>query len=105
MKTTFLHGNLNKVVDMSQPEGHIKPEKENKICKINKPINDLKQAARVWNIKISNSLKKLSFVQNTDDPCLLRQPKKENMLYITVYVYDLLTSGEDRGINNITENL
>lgn len=86
---------------MSQLEGYIKPGEENKICKLNKAIYGLKQAAITWNIKMGDSLKKLNFLQITIDPSLFKRPKEENILYIIVYVDNLLIAGKDRDINNV----
>ena len=43
---------------MTQPEEYIKPRDENKVCKLNKAIYGLKQAARVWHKKIGDSFKR-----------------------------------------------
>lgn len=63
--TAFLHGELQEEVYMKQPEGYIEPNSENKVCKLQKAIYGLKQAARAWQIKIAESLKKMNFVQST----------------------------------------
>lgn len=87
---------------MSQPEGHIKPGNENKICKLN---YGLKQAVRAWNIKIGDSGKKLGFMQSIANQCLLKRQNANNTLYIAVYIDDLLIAGENKVINNVTEEL
>lgn len=63
---------------MSQPEEHIKPGEENKICRLEKAIYGSKEAARVWNIKIGYPLK--CFLQSTADPCHCKC-LKEKILY------------------------
>ena len=46
MKTTFLHGDLEKEIYMEQPEGFEVAEKEHLVYKLNKSIYSLKQAPR-----------------------------------------------------------
>ncbi|GBN50528.1 Retrovirus-related Pol polyprotein from transposon TNT 1-94 [Araneus ventricosus] len=52
IKTALLHGNLEDEVYMSQPEGYVEADQEQKVCKLNKAIYGLKQAARAWHLKI-----------------------------------------------------
>lgn len=57
-------------------------------CKLNKAIYSLKQAARAENIKIGKSLKRMNFVQSTDDPDQFVWSKGENMTNSIVFVDD-----------------
>ena len=58
IKTIFLHGNLDEEVHVVQPKGFIRSGEENKICKLNEEIYDLKQAAIGYGIsKFVNHLK------------------------------------------------
>ncbi|GBM63275.1 hypothetical protein AVEN_110955-1 [Araneus ventricosus] len=82
----FLHGNLEEVVYMSQPEGYIEKGQEQKVCKLNKAIYGLKQAARAWHIRIGGSLLKCGVEQSKADPCLFKfvyigQKWKSNVHY------------------------
>ncbi|GBO45118.1 Retrovirus-related Pol polyprotein from transposon TNT 1-94 [Araneus ventricosus] len=45
-KTTFLNGDLDEVVYMSQPQGY--DDGTRKVCKLNKSLYGLKQAPRQW---------------------------------------------------------
>ena len=47
VKTTFLHGDLDKKIYMQQPEGFVVPGKEHMVCKITRSLYVLKQAPKV----------------------------------------------------------
>ena len=57
VKTAFLNGNLEESIYMSQPEGFIKQDQEQKVCKLKKSIYGLKQASRSWNIRFDIAIK------------------------------------------------
>ncbi|GAA0152105.1 transmembrane signal receptor [Lithospermum erythrorhizon] len=46
VKTTFLHGELDEVIHMEQPEGFVIKGKEKLVCKLNKSLYGLKQTPR-----------------------------------------------------------
>ena len=48
MKTSFLHGDLDEEIYMSQPMGFKIAEKENMVCKLKKSLYGLKQSLRQW---------------------------------------------------------
>lgn len=79
---------------MKQPEGFIETNSENKVCKLNKSILDLKQAAIAWHTKIAESLKIMNFAQRTADTCLFTRKKKEYFTYIIVYIDDILIASK-----------
>ena len=42
VKTTFLHGDLDKEMYMQQPEGFVVPGKEHMVCKLTRSLYGLK---------------------------------------------------------------
>jgi transposase InsO family protein len=93
-KTAFLNGELKETIYMKQPEGFV-DAKEELVCKLNKSIYGLKQAAKVWNEKLHGALTKLGFKQSTSDPCLYSKNKSKALQYVAVYVDDLLIADEN----------
>ena len=73
VKTAFLNGNLEESIYMSQPEGFIEQDQEQKVCKLKKSIYGLKQASRSWNIKFDTAIKSYGFEQNVDEPCVYKR--------------------------------
>ena len=73
VKTAFLNGNLEESIYMSQPEGFIKQDQEQKVCKLKKSIYGLKQASRSWNIRFDTAIKSYGFEQNIDEPSVYKR--------------------------------
>ena len=69
---------------IAQPERYCKSSEENKVCKLNKAIYGLKQAARAWNLNISKPLKEQIFEKATSDPCLFKKTMNGNKTYVIV---------------------
>ena len=66
VKTTFLHGDVDKEIYMQQPEGFVVPGKEHMVCKLTRSLYGLKQAPRQWCNKFD------SFVTRVDSAKLKR---------------------------------
>ena len=88
IKTAFLNGELNETVYMHQPEGFESDSKY--VCKLIKAIYGLKQAARCWNLKLNDILVNDGFRMNNADNCLYMKFKDNIIIYILIYVDDLL---------------
>lgn len=48
MRTTFLHGDLEEEIYMSQPEHFVEKGKEKLVCKLKKSLYGLRQSPRMW---------------------------------------------------------
>lgn len=46
VKTSFLHGTLDEVIYLDQPEGFVKKGQENKVCILKKSLYGLKKLPR-----------------------------------------------------------
>ena len=55
VKTTFLNGDLEEEIYMTQPEGCEVPGQENKVCRLKKSLYGLKQAPKQWYEKFDSS--------------------------------------------------
>ena len=93
--TAFLNGTLDEEVYMQQPQGFTCQGKEELVCKLKKSIYRLKQSPRCWNSTLDAYLKKLGFVQTASDPCIYYQKTDKDIVYIGVYVDDIILAGRD----------
>ncbi|GKA37516.1 retrotransposon protein, putative, ty1-copia subclass [Tanacetum coccineum] len=69
VKIAFLNEQLSEGVYMVQPKGFVNPKFPNRVCKLKRSINGLKQASWQWNKRFDDEIKKFSFTQNRDEPC------------------------------------
>lgn len=51
VKTAFLHGELDEMIVMAQPEGYVNPEKADYVCHLKKSLYRLKQSPRLWYLR------------------------------------------------------
>src|SRR5271169_4823293 len=70
--TAFLIGNLKEIVYTVQPEGFeiITKDGRKLVCRLNKSLYGLKQAARVWNKRIHKHLISIGFERTYADNCV-----------------------------------
>ena len=98
VKTAFLNGNLEESIYMVQPEGFVAKGQEQKVCKLLKSIYGLKQASRSWNIRFDETIKTYGFKQNEDEPCVYKLIKESSVVFLILYVDDILLIGNDVGV-------
>lgn len=80
---------------MKQPEGYIDEERPNHVCRLNKSIYGLKQAARCWNSLIDTFLLSTEYRKCIADPCVYmksvkRQDGEIDFVIIALYVDNIL---------------
>nr|KYP63466.1 Retrovirus-related Pol polyprotein from transposon TNT 1-94 [Cajanus cajan] len=97
VNNTFLNGNLEEEVYMSQPPGFESSDK-NLVCKFHKGIYGLKQAPRAWFDKLKATLFQLNFQISKCDPSLFVYSHVNNVIYILVYVDDIIINGNNSSI-------
>src|SRR3954467_992996 len=95
VKTAFLNGNLDEDVYMIQPEGFVDPQNASKVCKLQKSIYGLKQAARSWNIRFKEVVKSFGFIENEKEPCVFKKFSGSSIVFLILYVGDILLIGND----------
>jgi hypothetical protein len=93
VNNAFLHGSLSEEVYMQQPPGFIHPEKPHHVCRLRKSIYGLKQAPRAWFQTLQKFLSDYGFVNSTSDSSLFILRTTETVLYILVYVDDIIITG------------
>eukprot|EP00253_Pinus_taeda_P008618 PITA_08618 len=80
---------------MSQPEGFAVKGHEHKVCKLVKSLYRLKQAPRAWYEKLTEHLLKLNCKYYDLDDATLFVKKVGIVVYLVVYVDDLLMTGNN----------
>lgn len=93
VKNAFLNGELKETVYMRQPKGY--EDNTDKVCKLQKGLYGLKQAAKGWNEALDSVLRKADFKQSKTDSCLYTNMSECKLTYLIVYVDDLLVAGND----------
>jgi len=106
VKTAFLNGTLKEEIYMRLPQG-ISCNSDN-VCKLNKAIYGLKQAARCWFEVFEQALKECEFVNSSVDRCIYILDKgniNEN-IYVLLYVDDVvIATGDMTRMNNFKRYL
>ena len=95
VKTAFLNGNLLEDVYMTQPEGFAHLENSRKVCKLQRSIYGLKQASRSWNLRFDEAVKEFGFIKNEDEPCVYKKVSGNVLMFLVLYVDDILLIGND----------
>ena len=98
VKTAFLNDNLEEEIYMMQSECFIEKNQEHMICKLNNSIYGLKQAFRSWNIRFDQAIKSFGFEQNLDEPCVYKRHQDKVVMFLVLYVDDILLIGNDVGV-------
>ena len=98
--TAFLNGKLDCTVYMEQPEGCVDPDKPEYVCRLNRGLYGLKQAARLWNETIDDYLKSRGYRDAGADGCVyVKSIKDENgnnkFIILLLYVDDIVPVGND----------
>ncbi len=90
VKTAFLNGKLKEEIYMRVPD-EIKC-KDNQVCKLNKAIYGLKQAARCWFEKFEETLKEKGFKNSPSDHCIYILDRGDIVknIYVVLYVDDII---------------
>ena len=61
-------------------------------------IYGLKQASRSWNIKFDQAIKSFDFKQNLDKPYVYKRHQDKVIMFLVLYVDDILLIGNDVGV-------
>ena len=97
VKTAFLNGHLDEIIYIIQPDGFTAKGLEKKVYKLLRSIYELKQASRSWNQKFDQAIKTFDFEQNVDEPNVYKHIKDGKVVFLVLYVDDILLIGDDGG--------
>lgn len=102
VKTTFLHGDLEEEIYMSQLDHFVEKGKENLVCKLKKSLYGLKQSPRIWYRKFNTYVLSLGFERSKFDHCVYYKYENGHIFIIVLYVDDTLFIGNGkRMISNL----
>ena len=104
VETAFLYGALEEVIFMECPPGMPGAE-EDEVLLLQKCIYGLVQAARQYNKKMIEILKKIGFTGGDVDPCLFVRRSSKGICFIAIYVDDNLLVGHPAAIEETIELL
>jgi hypothetical protein len=94
VKTAFLNRDLKEDVYMTQHEGFTLKGQEHKVCKLIKSLYGLKRAPHAWYEKLTEHILKLNYkCFNLDDATLFVKKVGKSVVYLFIYVDDLLITG------------
>lgn len=96
VKSVFLHGTIDEDIYVQQPQGYIIKGQEQKVYKLNKALYGLKQASRAWFSRIEGYFLKEEFLRsNAEQTLFIKEDNKGSILYVNVYVDDLIYTGNN----------
>ncbi|CAI7794848.1 unnamed protein product [Closterium sp. NIES-53] len=86
--TAFLNGVLEEEIFMAQPEGF--DDCSGRVLRLKKALYRLKQAPRLWYLKLRGVLEEISFTPSSADHSLFMLGEGEQRSFMVVYVDDIL---------------
>ncbi|KAA3477877.1 gag/pol protein [Gossypium australe] len=95
VKTVFLNDYIEESIYMMQPTGYLAKGNEHKVWKLLSSIYGLKQSSLLWNQRFDQVIKTLKFEKNVDEPCIYKLLRDGNVVFIILYVNDILLTGYD----------
>jgi hypothetical protein len=100
VKTTFLNGELEEEIYMTQPDGFVVKGQEDMVCKLQKSLYDLKQAPKKWHEKFDLTLISAGFSVNEVDRCVYYRHGGGHRVILCLYVDDILIFGTSLDVIN-----
>ena len=83
---------------MMQSKGFIAKNQEHMVCKLKRSIYGLKQASRSWNIIFDQAIKSFGFEPNLDEPYEYKRHRDKVVMFLVLYVNNILLIGNDVGV-------
>uniref|UniRef100_A0A2N9HTU8 Reverse transcriptase Ty1/copia-type domain-containing protein n=1 Tax=Fagus sylvatica TaxID=28930 RepID=A0A2N9HTU8_FAGSY len=95
VKTAFLNGELDEEIYMAQPAHFEVQGHERKVCRLKRSIYGLKQSSRPWYLRFHDSITSFGFKMIEEDHCVYLKRSKRSILILSLYVDDILLTGND----------
>ncbi|KAG8480057.1 hypothetical protein CXB51_025173 [Gossypium anomalum] len=100
VNNAFLNGDLDTEVFMQQPPDFVQYDSTGQpfVCRLKKALYGLRQAHRAWFDKLKRFLVLIGFVVSKSDASLFIRITSESVLYVLVYVDDIIITGSDSSV-------
>lgn len=107
VKTAFLHGEVKEELYLKIPDGlEIDGDSSAVTCRLNKSLYGIKQAARCWNAKFTDFLRKFNLVSCESEKCIYVGEIKNVRVFLALFVDDGLIACESCDVlNSIIDEL
>ncbi|KAL6324620.1 hypothetical protein AAG906_013433 [Vitis piasezkii] len=105
VNNAFLQGRLSENVFMAQPLGFVDADHPSYVCKLHKAIYGLKQAPRAWYHELRQFLLTSGFKNSHSDTSLFVLCSSNHVVYLLVYVDDIILSGSDTLVSQFVDYL
>jgi hypothetical protein len=89
---------------MKQLEGFVMKGKKELVCKLKKSMYGLKQSPRMWYQKIYTYMPGLGFTESKEDHCVYFKLIGDHLIYLVLYVDDMLLIGNNMEIIEDVKN-
>lgn len=86
----FLNGSVDRLIYIRQPPHFVDPSLPHCVCRLNKAIYGLKQAALCWWKDVDNTLKSIGFHKCVGLQGMYYKSVNDKIAYILLYVDDIL---------------
>ncbi|XP_058070005.1 uncharacterized mitochondrial protein AtMg00810-like [Magnolia sinica] len=100
VKNAFLNGVLCEDIYMEQPLSYVDPRHLLHVCKLKKALYGLKQASRAWFDHFSTFLSQIEFSCRHADTSLFIFSRKADLIYLLLYVNDIIITGNNSALLN-----
>ncbi|KAH9724437.1 Integrase catalytic domain-containing protein [Citrus sinensis] len=97
VKTAFLHGNLEELILMAQPEGFEFKGKKDYVCLLHKSLYGLKQSPRQWYKRFDDFMVSKGYHKSKYDSCVyFGRSDQCGVAYLLLYIDDMLIASKHK---------
>ena len=102
VKTAFLPSPIEEEVYLEQPQEFLKrgSDGEKLVCRLNKSIYGLKQAANNWYKELANFLLRQGFTRSKNNHCLFARSEAEDHTFILVWVDEFIVASRSMTVDS-----
>lgn len=104
VESAFLNGKVSNDIYIQQPQGYVIDK--TKVCKLKKSLYGLKESPIIWYNTFKKFVESIGFKNSKFDSCLYIYKTEKDLIYLLVFVDDLLICSKDlKKIDLVKKNL